>query len=170
MFSKIKLWAKIKKAQAKNAVRKAHEWVKRIALGVLIAEMVLVGGFYATTHYELINWHGEPIVIQAEARDFKQEKPEAKEEAKPVDRVNELADLIWERESTRGKNNFSKCEAVGKVNGIGYGIPGNGAYMCFDSHEQEMEVLRGWIIEKQARGMSESAMLCLYSGKNYKGC
>lgn len=94
---------------------------------------------------------------------------EAKEVEK-VDRVEELSKLIWERESTNGKNNYTKCEAQGKINGIGYGIPGNGQYVCFNSHEEEMTALKGWITDKLARGMSEKQLLCLYSGNNYKEC
>lgn len=92
-----------------------------------------------------------------------------KAEAEEVVAVPErdLADYIWMKESTRGKNNYSKCEAVGKVNGIGYGIPGNGSYICFDSHEDEMKVLGGWLIAKKAQGMSEERILSLYSGGNY---
>ncbi len=84
--------------------------------------------------------------------------------------TEELADYIWMNESTRGKNNFSKCEAIGKVNGIGYGIPGNGEYRCFDSHSEEMKVLEGWLISKKALGWSETKMLCVYSGNNYSVC
>lgn len=84
--------------------------------------------------------------------------------------VKNLADLIWERESTKGQHNFTKCEAQGKINSIGYNIPGNGNYVCFDSHEEEMAVLEGWIIGKQAQGMSDIQLLCLYSGNNYKEC
>jgi len=92
-------------------------------------------------------------------------------EAKEVkDNVDELADLIWSNESTRGKNNFSKCEEQGKYNGIGYGIPGDGSFVCFESHEEEMIALRGWLVAKRASGMSDEAMLCLYSGNNYVNC
>lgn len=86
------------------------------------------------------------------------------------DEIGELADLIWSRESSRGVNNYSKCEAIGKVNGIGYGISGDGSYMCFDSHEDEMTVLRGWIITRKAWGWSELKMKCTYSGNNYGEC
>lgn len=89
---------------------------------------------------------------------------------KESDNVEELAEMIYKLESTSGKNNYSKCEAIGKINGIGYGIPGNGTYQCFESHEDEMKVLRGWIIDKKAKGMTDNELLCLYSGRNYKIC
>lgn len=98
------------------------------------------------------------------------EEVEEIEETKKDRSVDELADYIWFKESTRGKNNFSKCEAIGKINGIGYRIPGDGSYTCFDSHDDEMSVLKGWIIDKKALGWSELKMLCTYSGHNYSEC
>jgi hypothetical protein len=83
--------------------------------------------------------------------------------------IKELSDLIWLNESTRGKNNYSKCEAIGKVNGIGYGIWG-GHWQCFESHKEEMEVLEDWIKDKLDEGMSDQELLCLYSGNNYDLC
>ena len=84
--------------------------------------------------------------------------------------TNRIADIIWTKESSRGINNYSKCEAVGQVNGIGYGIPGNGKYQCFESHEEEMEVLNKWIEDHKAQGMSETELMCHYSGSNYSLC
>ena len=81
-----------------------------------------------------------------------------------------VADMIWSRESSRGKNNYSKCEAQGMVNGIGYGIPGNGKYMCFESHEEEMQVLEDWLARHQEEGMSYVETICHYSGNNYPEC
>lgn len=92
------------------------------------------------------------------------------EEVKEVDNVDELSEMIYKLESTSGKNNYSKCEEIGKVNGIGYGIPGNGTYQCFDSHKDEMQVLKGWIIDKKARGFTDTELLCRYSGNNYQIC
>lgn len=91
-------------------------------------------------------------------------------EAKERDTIEDMMATIYERESSNGKNNFSKCEAIGKVNGIGYGIPGNGDFVCFDSHEDEMTALKGWLVAKRAAGMSDNAILCLYSGNNYVNC
>lgn len=83
---------------------------------------------------------------------------------------DKMSELIWTRESSKGINNYSKCKAIGKVNEIGYSIPGDGSYICFDNHEDEMVTLKGWIIAKKAAGWSEKQMLCTYSGGNYKEC
>lgn len=97
------------------------------------------------------------------------ETVQAKELPK-VDEIDEMAELIYQRESSKGKNNFSKCEEQGKYNGIGYAIPGDGTYICFESHEEEMQALKGWLVAKKAAGMSDDEMLCLYSGNNYVNC
>lgn len=83
--------------------------------------------------------------------------------------VDKLADYIWLKESTRGKNNYSKCEIVGKINGIGYGVWGDN-YVCFDSHEEEMETLKKWITNHKSEGMTDNELLCHYSGRNYDLC
>lgn len=107
---------------------------------------------------------GEPI--------FEQVAPiaQAKEVETKKDNIEELASLIYKRESSDGKNNYSKCEEQGKYNGIGFAITGDGSYICFNSHEEEMMALRGWLVAKKASGMSDEAMLCLYSGNNYINC
>lgn len=83
--------------------------------------------------------------------------------------IEELSDYIWLHESTRGKNNFSKCEIVGKINGIGYSVWGNN-YVCFDSHEEEMEYLKKWISNHKTEGMTDNEILCHYSGNHYDLC
>lgn len=135
-------------------------------LFILIVGMT-IGGSSVYVHNEYPNMLQEQKMTFENTRVI--EKVEAKEFPK-VDRVKELSEIIYQRESTSGKNNYSKCEAVGKYNGIGYGISGNGKYMCFESHDEEMQVLRGWLITKIALGYTEKEMLCLYSGSNYKEC
>lgn len=95
-------------------------------------------------------------------------KTEVKEEVKKEEK--DLADYIWMKESSRGKNNFSKCEEIGKINGVGYAIPGDGSYICFDSHEEEMKAVDGWLAVRKASGWSELKMLCTYSGNHYDEC
>lgn len=140
-------------------------------LFILMVGMI-IGGSGVFIHTEYPNIVQSNSIIIENTRVI--EKAEAKEaeqvETPKVDRVKELSELIYQRESTSGKNNYSKCEAIGKYNGVGYAIPGNGSYICFDSHEDEMQAVRGWIIAKLAAGMSEEKLLCLYSGNNYKGC
>lgn len=144
---------------------KAKKEALKLALAVVITEAVMVGGFAIGVKYGLLEY------LKPETKTIIINKAEAKEpETAKVSDIDRIAGMIWELESTKGKHNYSKCEAIGKINGIGYGIPGNGTYRCFESHEDEMQVLRGWIIDKQAQGMSEVELLCLYSGSNYKGC
>lgn len=130
---------------------------------------VIAGGSAVNWYYLLPTLEPTKVVFeQAEkVADTVQPKEIAKERE---DTISELAGLIYERESSNGKNNYSKCEAIGKVNGIGYAIPGDGSFICFDSHEDEMKALEGWLVSKRAGGMSDEAMLCLYSGNNYINC
>ena len=133
----------------------------------VLALGVAIGGSSVFVHNEYPSIVStDPLIIE---NTHFIEKAEAKEAPK-VDKVKELSELIYQRESSNGKNNYSKCEAIGKYNGVGYAIPGNGSYICFDSHEDEMQAVRGWIVTKLAAGMSEEKLLCVYSGNNYKEC
>lgn len=147
---------------------KAQKEALKLAFAVVVTECIGVGVFvYAVNHGILELLQPKTVIMNiarpAEAKEITKEQPK-------TDNIEQIADKIWLLESTRGKNNYSKCEAIGKINGIGYGITGNGKYQCFNSHEEEMQVLRGWIIDKRAKGMSEHEMICLYSGDNYQGC
>lgn len=116
-----------------------------------------------------VTWDKRPLVIENRAK-ASNLKPSEVVEVKETAKERDLADYIWFKESTRGKHNYSKCEAIGKINGIGYAIPGDGSYVCFDSHEDEMVALNGWLMAKKAAGWSELKMLCTYSGSNYAEC
>jgi hypothetical protein len=83
-----------------------------------------------------------------------------------VPSIQELADKVWFLESTRGQHNFSKCEAIGKINGIGYNVWG-GHYSCFNSHKEEMKVLEDWISQHRAEGLSDAELLNHYSNNAY---
>ncbi len=108
------------------------------------------------------------IINNAEAKTV--EAPQTQELGRQeVDSVELIADTIWTLESSRGVNNYSKCAALGKVNGIGYGIHG-GKWQCFDSHKDEMATLYSWIKDKQEQGLTENELMCLYSGGNYEIC
>lgn len=99
-------------------------------------------------------------------KDTPKEELEPYEEVKPVD----LVDVIFEKESSRGKNNYSKCESQGKYNRYGYGIPGDGSYICFEKDE-DTKAVAGWVADKIARGYSDSEILCLYNtGKATRTC
>lgn len=111
------------------------------------------------------------IIITNVAEAATVEAPQVKEMSVPVEvSVETIADTIWSNESSRGVNNYSKCAAVGKVNEIGYGIDGSGKYQCFKNHEEEMTVLAGWVVDHRAQGMSDTELMCHYSGANYKIC
>jgi len=82
--------------------------------------------------------------------------------------IEKIAGIIYQLESSNGKNNFSKCESQGKFNNIGFGIY-SGKYICFDSHDEEMETLANWIEKNKARGLSFNEILCFYNSGKRQG-
>lgn len=161
MREQVKFWVKVKKARGKYLWGELTREAKKLALAVILAEYLIAGAWYMLeTRGVLDYFKPKVVIIEINRAEAKQDEPV--KDIKP-DRTTELANIIWHLESTKGVHNYSKCEAQGKVNGIGYGIPGDGSYKCFDDHDQEMKVLAGWIADKTAQGMSESQLLCLYN-------
>lgn len=92
--------------------------------------------------------------------------PVVVETPKPVD----LVDVIFSKESSRGVNNYSKCEDIGKYNRYGFNIPGDGTYICFDK-DQDTVAVAGWVAHKKALGYSDKQLICLYNtGKATNDC
>lgn len=169
------LKARVKLFFTKSRFIESYKNKKRLLVLFLLVVNAFIGWSVSMNVPEMnidIKWSNEPIVYVQPARASVEPLREiVKNEPVVLEKsIEELADYVWFKESTRGKNNFSKCEAIGKVNGVGYAIPGDGSYMCFNSHEEEMTVLKGWLTAKRAAGMSDLAMLCLYSGSNYQEC
>lgn len=168
-----KLYWRIKREQISILADKVKKEGLKLSFAVVVAEALMVGGFYFASKYGITDYFKPKtiyIVNEAHAKTIEKEKVEEVREVIHIDEVAELAEMIYNLESSGGKNNYSKCEAIGKINGIGYGIPGNGKYQCFNNHEEEMQVLKGWIIDKRAKGMTDNGLLCLYSGNNYNFC
>jgi hypothetical protein len=161
------LYYKLKKAQLKLFVQKKYKQAQKIAFAVVVLECLLVALWVLALHYGLYEFL-QPKVVHIEViRPVKAES--VKIEPKDDFDIEAIADQIWLNESTRGKNNYSKCEAIGKVNGIGYGIWGSN-WQCFDSHNDEMKTLRKWVQNHINEGMTERELLCHYSGGNYEIC
>ncbi len=161
--NKMSVYLRVKLAQVRLLSQKLHQEAQKIALAVVIMEFLLVGGWYLAEKQGLLEFLQPKMVIIEVIR-----PAEAKEQPEN-DKIEKLSDYIWLHESTRGQNNYSKCKAIGKINGIGYGIH-SGKWQCFESHEEEMKVLSDWIKDKQAKGMIDSELLCLYSGGHYEIC
>lgn len=163
------VYLKIKKAQMAIFYEKARKEALKLSFAVVVAECVMVVALHYGVKWGIYEYFQPKNIIiytskPAEAKEIQIEKVETK------DNTDELADLIWLNESTRGKNNYSKCEAIGQINGIGYGIPGSGKYQCFDSHQEEMQILNKWIKDHKDQGMTDKELLCHYSGNNYNQC
>lgn len=158
-------YLKLKKAQFKLFVQKKYKQAQKIAFAVVVLECLLVALWVLALNYGLYEFF-QPKRVEI-IRIVHAETPKI-DTSKELD-VQAISDLIWLNESTRGKNNYSKCEAIGKVNGIGYSIYGT-RFMCFENHAEEMETLEKWINNHINEGMTETELLCHYSGGNYKMC
>lgn len=159
--NKMSNWIRAKMHQISILSQKAKKEALKLSLAVVITEGVMVGVFaFALNHglYEYFQPKTIVIINQVEAKTEKIDEEQVNRER--------IADYIWLRESTRGTNNYSKCEAQGKINGIGYGIY-DGKYICFESHKEEMRVLDNWIKEHENQNMSEEELLNHYSGGSY---
>lgn len=111
----------------------------------------------------------EPIVYINPAY-AKMVETEKKEEVVATEAPFDIVDYIFMKESSRGVNNYSKCEAIGKYNRYGFGIPGDGTYVCFDK-DQDTVAVAGWVAHRRALGMSDNRILCLYNtGKATETC
>lgn len=164
----------------KKKEKTAEQKIKRAKLlfKVRLVSMYTIGAFgggsWVYSSIEGIRLYSEKTTVVIERVQAAEIEAPTKEEAsikevvevKPVD----LVDFIFNKESSRGKNNYSKCEAIGKYNRYGYGIPGNGQYICFEKDE-DTKAVAGWVAEKIARGYSDNELLCLYNtGKASRTC
>lgn len=136
--------------------------------------LVFVGGIIGSAYTFAVPMYmeameGETVTIEVE-QFVSVPVVHAEDVPEDISSVESIADYIFMKESSRGKNNFSKCEAVGKFNRYGFGIPGNGSFLCFDGDGDRRAVI-GWIEQKRAAGLSDSSLLCLYNtGKASEDC
>ena len=72
-----------------------------------------------------------------------------------------VADKIMILESSGGKNNYSKCEAIGKYNRYGYGIYG-GNYLCFEK-DKDTEAVIKWLERETEKNPNLNQVICKYN-------
>lgn len=152
----------------KEIGKKARE----LAFLIVAIEILAIIAFAAACRYDIIKAEGEKLIIPVSAHEVEPISvlDENGQDVVKKDHIDEIAEIIWERESSKGAHNYSKCEAQGLTNGIGYAIPGDGTYQCFKDHAEEMETLKRWIVDHQNQGMTEKQLMCHYSGSNYANC
>jgi hypothetical protein len=75
--------------------------------------------------------------------------------------VKEIVKKIMTLESSDGKNNYSKCQEQGLYNRYGYGIPGDGTYLCFEK-DKDTEAVEKWF-EKRLKENTLEECLCYYN-------
>lgn len=169
------IFFKKKEKTAEQKIKRA-KFLFKVRLVGMYAIGAIGGGTWVYSAIESASLYAEvnqttTVVIE---RAYAAEPEERKEEA-PIEEVVkvkpfDIVDFIYMKESSRGKNNYSKCESVGKYNRYGYGIPGDGRYICFPKDE-DTKAVEGWVAEKKARGYSDTEILCLYNtGKATRSC
>jgi hypothetical protein len=134
---------------------------RRISFILFLWFLGLITGlayYYAVQTYNKLLEPRVIIINNAQASTETQEI-----EPQEVIKEKDLSDYIWFKESTRGQHNYSKCEAQGKFNSVGYGIPGDGTYMCFNSHAEEMDAVKKWIAQHKEEGLNSRQLLCHYN-------
>lgn len=82
-------------------------------------------------------------------------------ESETTPSLEEIVRRIQMLESSGGKYNYSKCEAIGKYNRYGYGIPGNGKYLCFEKDGDTKAVME-WFSDKLKKHNLKTS-LCIYN-------
>ena len=146
------------------------KWLKiRVSVIALIAFIAGVANTYAYVQYQelsgslsenrgstFIQINAEPVSANSDV-----EPVAVAEDESPQFSVQEISKKIMQLESSGGLNNFSKCEAVGKFNRYGYGIPGNGSYKCFEKDE-DTKVVEDWLTEK-LKSYSFESVICGYN-------
>jgi len=75
--------------------------------------------------------------------------------------VPEIVRRIQILESSGGKNNYSKCEKIGKYNNYGYGIYGE-KYQCFEKGE-DTKTVEKWVKDKLDNGYKIEELACYYN-------
>lgn len=154
---------KIKRARLIFKVRLVGMYaVGAIGGGSWVYSSIEAGNIYAdmTKNSRVVFERAQAAEVEAP-----KEKEIVSEEVVVAPKPFDIVDFIFMKESSRGKNNYSKCEAIGKFNRYGYGIPGNGKYLCFDKDE-DTKAVEGWVADKKARGYSDNELLCLYNTGN----
>lgn len=155
-------YIRVKAEKVRLFAQKLHQEARKIALAVVIMEFLIAGSWYLAENKGWLDYFKPKTIIiraiePAEAKSIELKQPKSSQ-------YDELMNYIWFKESTNGLNNYSKCELQGKINGIGYGINGSGKYICFENHEEEMNVLNEWLKDKiEDKGLSEAQTLCLYN-------
>lgn len=112
------------------------------------------------------------IVTEVQAKEIPVVQEESTNPA-PIeveDHISTIVHGIYTLESSQGINNYSKCEAQGKYNGYGYGIPDNGNYICFDTHGEATATVYAWVEKKIDQGFTLEELLCIYNTGKKDSC
>jgi hypothetical protein len=167
LLNKMKLTTKIKIESFKHNFKRRTKIIALWSLGVITG----IAFCYAYLNWHILTDERTVVITVAHADEVVPVVEVVVPKKTNAEIVEAIATDIYNKESSSGKNNYSKCEAKGKVNNLGFGIPGGGTYQCFDSHEDEMVALKGWIMDKLSKGYTPNMAKCGYNtGKFTESC
>lgn len=112
------------------------------------SEKIVVYNVIASEEQKPLERNFEPLVAQAEKE--------------PETDIEKVVEIIHRLESSGGKNNYSKCEEQGLVNGSGYGIDGSGKYLCFKDRAEEIKTIASWF-ERKLKDYTLQEAICGYN-------
>jgi hypothetical protein len=158
------LYWKIKAERAKYLYDIAQKEAFKLSFAVVVVEFILVIGYYQAQNRGLLSFlEPKVMTIQVYAKEIKplevkNEAPEGKQESKIAE---QLAEIIHIKESSKGKAKKglnATCKAKGLSNEYGYNPP-----KCYKDNEAVKGIVINWIKDKQAQGLSDNELLCLYN-------
>jgi hypothetical protein len=147
------LWYKVKKAQFKLFCAKASKEIKKLAVAVVLGEMLVVGCYYYITS---VNYWG---LFDTKTINVYVKETALKAEAK--DNVSVLVDYVHYKESGRGTAKVglnATCAKRGLSNEYGYNPP-----VCYASNEVVKSLVVDFIKSHIADGFTEKETLCIYN-------
>jgi hypothetical protein len=186
----IKLWWTFKKGQYKTRCNKVVEFLTSHRS---LSEYPKTNKLFTTIFLIVINLYiliplynavvdtfdvvYEPRVIKSKvipvvlAKELDEKIEDLDEDLYKIDEeISQIVYKIYTLESSAGKNNYSKCEEQGLVNHYGYGIPGNGKFLCFENYGEETIVVAKWVEKKFEKGFNLEETLCIYNTGSKESC
>jgi len=134
-----------------------------LSLGVFSASKVIIAELPFTKEYVAGKiFKAEKMIIVNKVVEDTTVEIEQIEEIEESVNIDEIVKKVYQLESSSGKNDFSKCTAIGKTNPFGYAIPSPKKYICFDSYDEVAGLVGKWFEKKLVDHTLEES-LCIYN-------
>jgi len=167
MLEKQKDGLSVRAKIARERIKIVYRNITSLFFVLTILSVALVS---SVIHYGILETKTITVRQALASEDKVEEKIHEEFELSADERIEYLADTIHFKESTNGKFNYSKCEAIGEYNEYGYAIPGDGSYKCY-KHGGDRKMVEIWLEKHIAQGMTDRVLLCYYNtGKKVDTC